>query len=63
MTTKFLDIKFALSIFYCRGVSQEKQHLGTIVLSAPKAPPLRNANFIFIVVSPSLSFTKGQIRP
>ena len=40
MTTKFLDkIKFALSKFYCRGVSHEKQRFWTTFLSAPKAPP------------------------
>ena len=42
MTTKFLDNKIALSKFYCRGV-------------APQAhPPLTSANFVFIVVLPSL---------
>ena len=56
MTTKFLDNKnVALSKFYCRGVSHEKQRFWMIFLSAPTAPPpLKSEIFIFIVVSPSL---------
>ena len=34
-------VKFALAKFYCRGVSNKKQHFWTICLSAPKGglPP------------------------
>ena len=56
MTTKFLDNKIAISKFYCRGVSHEKQRIWPILSLPPKAPPLNTANFIFIVVS--LSFWK-----
>ena len=49
MTTIFLDNCF------CHGVCQEKQLCWTIFLSAPNAPlPLKNANFVFIVVSLSI---------
>ena len=55
MTTKFLDNeKFALSKFYRRGVSHEKQRFWTIFLSALRPPPLKSENFTFIVVSLSL---------
>ena len=50
----FSTIKFALSTFYCDCIAQEEQRLWTIPLSAPDAPPLKDADFIFIVVSPSL---------
>ena len=49
--------KHALSKFYCRGGSHEKQRFGTIFLSAPN-PPLQNEHDIFIVVSPSLIYQK-----
>ena len=55
MTTKFLDnemftFKILLSWRFPRKIA-----FWTIFLSAPKAPPpLKNANFIFIVVSLSL---------
>ena len=46
MTTIFLDNKFALSTFYCHGVShREKQRFGTIFLSAPKAHPSQKHKF------------------
>ena len=47
MTTKCLDYIFALSKFYCHGVSHEKNVLR------------QNTNFIFIVVSPSLNRRDG----
>ena len=50
-------IKFALSAFYCHGVSPEKKkkkRLGRFSSLPPVAPPSKTANFIFIVVSPSL---------
>ena len=60
MTTTFLDNKICtFKIFYCRGVSHEKQRFWTIVLSAPKASPLKSENYIFIVVSPSLKQRKN----
>ena len=62
MTTNASTIKFALSKFDCRGVSHEKQRCGTIFLSAPGTPPSKNANFIFIVVSPSLRFAGDSTR-
>ena len=55
MTTKFLDnrictFKISLSWRFPR-----KTAFWTIFLSAPSfPPPLKTANFIFIVVSPSL---------
>ena len=55
MKLTFSTIKFLNSVFYCHGVCQEKQRFGTIFLSAPNPPPSKNANFIFIVVSPSLT--------
>ena len=58
MTTKFLDSQiFALSKSYCRGVSHGKKtaFLDDFPL-CPRGPPTsKSANFIFIVVSPSLT--------
>ena len=52
---KYSTIKFAISKFYCRGVSHEKQRFGRFS-SLPPRPPLKNQNiFILIVVSPSLT--------
>ena len=46
---------------YCHGVSQEKQHVWTIFLSAPNvSPPAETRMFIFIVVSPSLKGLEGE---
>ena len=53
MKTNFSIITFAHSKFYCRGVSHEKEVLGDFPL-APKSPPLKTANFIFVVTSPSV---------
>ena len=39
--------KFALSKFYCRGASHEKQHFLTIFLSAPKIHPPQERKFYF----------------
>ena len=47
MTTNFSTIKFALSKFYCRGVSHEKQRFWTICLSAPQSPPPQKGKFYF----------------
>ena len=55
VTTKVLStIKFAPSKLYCRGVSHETKRFWTIFLSTLTAHPPQSANFIFIVVSPSL---------
>ena len=62
MTTNFSTIKFALSKFYCRGVSHENLRFGTISSLLPRPAPLRSANSIFIVVSPSLSCQSWQSR-
>ena len=41
-------VKFAISKFYCHGVSHEKKTaFWTILLFAPKAPPLKNRKFYF----------------
>ena len=47
MTTNFSTIKFALSKFYCRGVSHEKQRFWTILLSAHKTPPPQKRKLCF----------------
>ena len=39
------DNNFALSNFYCHGVSHEKQRVWKILLSAPYAPPPSKAIF------------------
>ena len=58
MTTKFLDKKictFKIVLSWC---FPRKIAFWTIFLSAPKAPPSKSENLIFIIVSPSLSFQK-----
>ena len=62
MTTKFTTMRFnivksLLSWRFpsCHGVSHEKC-FWMIFLSAPNAPPLKNANLICIVVLPSLTY-------
>ena len=48
----FSTIKFALSKFYCRGVSHKKKTaFWTIFLSAPKPPPPSKAKFWFLLSS------------
>ena len=59
MTTRSLIIDFALSTFCRHCVSQEKQCFWTIALSAPMPNSLKNANLIFLVISPSLRDNKA----
>ena len=48
-------IQFALSNFYCRGVSHEKNSIfGRFSSLLQGPPPLKSETFIFIVVSPCL---------
>ena len=47
MTTKFLDNKFALSEFYCRGVSHGKTAFLDDFPLCPQAPPTQKQNFYF----------------
>ena len=60
MTTKFLEtIKFALLKFYCRGACHEKKKnsvLDDFAVCPQGAPTSKSRNFIFIVVSQSLSY-------
>ena len=59
MTTNFSTIRFALSKFYCRGVSHENKKNSAVLDDFPLCrqgpPPSKSENYIFIVVSPSLS--------
>ena len=43
----FSTIKFALSIFYCRGVSHEKQRFGRFSSLPPRPPPLKKWKCFF----------------
>ena len=58
MTTKCFDNKICTFKFCCYGVSQEKQRFGRFPSLSP-LPTLKNANFIFNVVPPSLKVTFG----
>ena len=65
MTTKFLDNKIRSVTFLLswRFPPKKKQRFGTIFLSDPNPPPLKSANVIFIVVSPSLSYDADWFCP
>ena len=52
---KICDFKILLSWHF-----HEKSRFGTVFLSAPKAPPSKTENYIFIVVSPSLIFLSAR---
>ena len=56
MTTKFLDNEICKSKIRLSWCFSNKTMFWTISLFAPNAltPPLKTANFIFFVVSPSL---------
>ena len=45
----FLENQFALSKFYCGGVSLEKQCFGTIFLSARPSPPPWRTQILFLI--------------
>ena len=45
--TNFSTIKFAISIFYCRGISHTKQRFGRFSSLPPRPPPLKNREFYF----------------
>ena len=66
MTTNVSTIKFALSKMYCHGVSHEKKENSVFgrfsSLPPMPPPPLNIANFIFIVVSPSLIVIGTDLR-
>ena len=59
----FSTITFALSKFYCRGVSHENKRFWSIFLSAPKAvpPPPKCENFIFLLSSRRLWEFQSEI--
>ena len=59
MTTMFLTMKFARSIFHCCGVPTRNRVLGQFSSLPPTPNPLKNTDLIFIVVSPSLSYIKS----
>ena len=66
MTTQFLDNIICTFKFYCHGFSHErkKQLFGQFSSQLPHPTPLKHANFIFIVVSQSLSQdVRLDIRP
>ena len=64
MTTEFLDNKICTFKICCRGVSHEKNSVfGRFSSLPPRPPPLKSENFIFIVVSPSLTLGAGSARP
>ena len=56
-----VSLKFALSKFYCRGVSHEKQRFRDDFPLCPqlRPPPSKSENFILIVVSPSLTLSRA----
>ena len=54
MTIKFLDNKIRTFKIFIVVAFHENQRFWTILLSA-RPTPLKNANFTFIVVSPSLT--------
>ena len=63
MTTKFLDNKFALSKFYCRGVSHEKQCFGRFSSLPPRPHPLKKRKLYFycrLAVSERWDGKKGR---
>ena len=60
MTTKFLTIKFAkFPKFYCHGISQEKQRLGTIFCKIPPPRPPSKTQ-ILLILSFRASLTQGK---
>ena len=71
MTTNFSTIKFALSKFYCRGASHEKQHFGRfsslpLSLCFGKAQGKTSINQVFLISwasqLPELQQRKNFIR-
>ena len=60
MTTKFLDNKICTFKILLSWRFPRKTAFWTIVLSAPNVPPpLKNENFIFLVVKLSLTNQEG----